>query len=285
MLRSLRDRTAVVTGGAQGIGLAMARRFAAAGMNIVVIDRDELALSAAGAELAESGSQIATIRADVASWEEITRAHDETIERFGSVELLLSNAGVSLPTMPLWELDPRSWQWIVDINLNGMMHVVRAFVPAMVEQDTGHVVITASVTGLTSTAGIGGYSTSKHALVGLAHALRSDLQARSSSVGVSLLCPSLVPSNLTESSAKLWPQGVPRPGNLHRPRNLGAKVQPRQASVVADMVHDAVLEDRFWIMTHAEGAGSVLERYRGLQDAFEATESWLTAHGLAAAKT
>jgi NAD(P)-dependent dehydrogenase (short-subunit alcohol dehydrogenase family) len=268
----------VVTGGAQGIGLAMARRFAAAGMNLVLADHDATALECAVAEVAAAGrgpDGVLAVEADAARPQDLQSVCEQALSRFGSTDLLLSNAGVALPAMPLWELTPEVWQWISGINISGSMNAVAAFVPGMVQRGLGHVVITASTAGLQAAASLGGYAVTKHALVGLARALRADLAG--TGVGVSVLCPGRVPTNLKDSTARFWPADAARPENLNEPRP-GAQVPGLPAETVAELVHDAVLERRFWIMSHPEVLAAVAAGQRELAADADAAATWLAGH-------
>lgn len=271
----LSEHTAVVTGGAQGIGLAMARRFAAAGMNLVLIDHDSEALEAATAAVAAAGrgpEGVLGVRADVTSVGDLQSVREQALARFGTASLLLANAGVALPKMPLWDINTAAWRWISDINITGAMNTIATFVPSMLDLGQGHVVITSSLAGLTSGRRLGGYTITKHALVGLGKALRADLAE--TGIGVSLLCPGRVPTNLTRTSARSWPDSAPRPDNLEQERHAPG-VTEVDADTLADMVHDAVLAGRFWIATHPDSLGDIKEGQRELAEDFAAASLWL----------
>ena len=254
----LAGRTAVVTGAASGIGLALAERFAAEGMRIVMADVDQARVEEVASRLAK-GADVLAVRVDVSSYDEVERLAARTAAQFGAVHLLCNNAGVQM-LGPAWELELEEWRWMVDINLWGVIHGIRAFVPAMVEHGArGHVVNTASVGGLVTFPGMAMYAATKAAVVALSEALHHDLGDRGAQIGVSVLCPGPVVSELRERSAALRPGGEDG-----RPVESVSHVPRMPASDVADLVVDAVLNDRFWVLTHPEYAGLVTERAEGI---------------------
>jgi NADP-dependent 3-hydroxy acid dehydrogenase YdfG len=255
---ALAGRTAVVTGSASGIGLALAERFAAEGMRVVMADLDQERLEEAASHLA-AGSDILTVSVDVSSYDDVERLAARAAERFGDVHLLCNNAGVQM-LGPAWELELSEWRWLLGVNLWGVIHGIRAFVPAMVEHGGGaHVVNTASVGGLVTFPGMAMYAASKAAVVAISEALHHDLRDRGAPVGVSLLCPGPVVSELRERSAVLRPGG-----DEGREVELVTHVPRMPASDVAGKVVDAVLGDRFWVLTHPEYASLVTQRAEGI---------------------
>ncbi len=254
-------RVAVVTGGASGIGRAMAKRFVDAGMHVVIADVEDEALQTTAAELGVVG-----IRTDVADAASVQALADASVERFGTVHVLCNNAGVGgggvIATATL-----NDWKWVLDVNLWGVIHGLHAFLPLLLANDDGgHVVNTASMAGLTAWPGIGPYNASKYAVVGISETLAAEL--RGSGVGVSVLCPGVVNTNIFQSQRN-------RPAELRNPtRNPGARAANSQvtnmvgidATIVADHVHDAIVDDRFWIITHPELLTHVEERTHSLLD-------------------
>jgi NADP-dependent 3-hydroxy acid dehydrogenase YdfG len=257
-MEDLSGRTAVVTGAASGIGLALAERFTAEGMRVVMADVDEERLMAAAARVGQAADVLA-LRVDVSSFEDVERLAARAAERFGDVHVLCNNAGVQM-LGPAWELELAEWRWLLGINLWGVVHGIRAFVPAMIDHGAGaHVVNTASVGGLVAFPGMAMYAASKAAVVAISEALHHDLRDRGVPIGVSVLCPGPVVSELRERSAALRPGG-----EQGRAVELVTHVPRMQASDVAGQVVDAVRRGRFWVLTHPEYASLVTERAEGI---------------------
>ena len=156
-------RVAVVTGAASGIGFGLAERFAAEGMHVVMADVEEPALSKAAATLAESGASVLPVVTDVADLSAVEALRDAALSQFGAVHVVCNNAGVGGPHGPLWECPPGEWDWVLGVNLNGVMNGVRAFMPVLLSQDTGHLVNTSSIFGAFAGT-LGPYGVSKHAV-------------------------------------------------------------------------------------------------------------------------
>ncbi len=264
-MQDLHGRTAVVTGGASGIGLATARRLAAEGMNLVLADIEEPPLAEAVSELEAGGAAVIGVRADVSDKPAVESLRDRAVERFGSVELLFNNAGVGAGGALL---DPSAdyearWDWVLGINLGGVLNGIRVFVPDMAASgNPGHVVNTASVAGLIPAA-LGAYTVSKYGVVALSELLASELAA--TEVGVSVLCPEFVSTRIADSDRHL-------PEHLVRTEAPSAEQEFVRAAVndlvaggidpaeVADKVLDAVRTQRFLILTHASSVGHVAAR-------------------------
>jgi NAD(P)-dependent dehydrogenase (short-subunit alcohol dehydrogenase family) len=267
-MEQLEGRTAVITGGASGMGRAFADRFAAAGMKLVVADIEQGALDTAVAELTAAGADVLGVRTDVSSEADMRALADAAVARFGQVNVVCLNAGVSGGNGPMDTLTEADWAWTLNVNVWGIVHGVAAFLPHLKSHGDGHVVITASVAGLTSFPGMGPYTVSKHAAVAIAETLFSELSDAGSSVGVSCLCPGLVRTNILTSERN-------RPEALRRPALeqdvTEAQVQAGMATLdlfnqakppaeVADLVHDAVLTRRFWILTDEDFTPSIETR-------------------------
>src|SRR5258706_11754428 len=198
-MQSVRDKVAVVTGGASGIGYAMAERFAAEGMKVVLADVEPTALEAACGRLAAAGADVLGVPTDVACGAAVEVLARRTIERFGKVHVLCNNAGVSVGG-PLWEHTEDDWTWVLGVNLWGVVHGVRAFVPIMIRQnEPAHVVNTASLAGLTSNPFLGIYNVTKHGVVTISETLAQELAFVGAPVKVSVLCPGFVQTKIADS--------------------------------------------------------------------------------------
>jgi NAD(P)-dependent dehydrogenase (short-subunit alcohol dehydrogenase family) len=262
-MEDLAGRAAVVTGAASGIGRAMAERFAAAGMRVVLADVEEEALLAAEQALASSGADVAGVVCDVADRASVDALAETAVSRFGPVHLLCNNAGVAGGLGgAIWETSSKDWAWVVGVNLMGVVHGIQAFVPRMLEHgEDGHVVNTSSVLGLSSGGG-SIYSVTKHAVTRLSEGLWHDLRAAGSSLGVSVLCPGLIATHIV-SSDRNRPAALRDDDDVDEAASAEA-AQRRQLAQdwfleagmppaeVADMVVDAVLHDRFYVLTHPD---------------------------------
>ena len=256
-MKELKDKVAVITGGASGLGLAMARRFAARGMKLVLADVEEEALRKVETELRKAGSAVVGIRTDVARAQDVERLAEKTLATFGAVHLLCNNAGVA-PGGVVWENTVGDWEWVLGVNVWGVIHGVRVFVPIMLRQDTEcHVVNTASVAGLLSVPYMGVYCVSKHAVVTLTECLYHDLAQRGSKIGVSLLCPAYVPTGIIDSERNRPAllrnaQRTKTPEELARDEAMRKAVTSGKVSAdqVAETVLKAVQDNRFYVFTH-----------------------------------
>lgn len=267
-MREFRGRVAVVTGAASGIGRGLAEACAREGMRVVLADVDEAALAEAGRELEGAGADVLAVRTDVSRAEDVEALARETLEAFGAVHLLFNNAGVGAGTT-VWESTLEDWRWVLGVNLWGVIHGVRTFVPIMLGQaDECHVVNTASMAGLVSGPALGVYKVSKHAVVSLSETLYCELAIAKAKVGVSVLCPAGVNTRVLDS-------GRNRPAELQNgadcesahPAVVQAEALLRQLvaagmppSEVAGAVFDAIRAGRFYILTHADWKPLVRKR-------------------------
>jgi NAD(P)-dependent dehydrogenase (short-subunit alcohol dehydrogenase family) len=256
-MQEFKDKVAVITGAASGLGLAMARRFAREGMKLALGDVEEDPLRRVEQEFRRSSVPVLAIRTDVSRGHDVERLAEKTLATFGAVHIVCNNAGVG-PGGVVWENTTADWEWVLGVNVWGVIHGVRVFVPIMLRQNTPcHVVNTASVAGLLSVPGMGIYCVSKHAVVTLTECLYHDLAARGSKVGVSLLCPAYVPTGIADSErnrpAMLHNTPRPRsPEDLERERQMRHAVESGRVSAedVAQMVFDSIVNQRFYILTH-----------------------------------
>jgi NAD(P)-dependent dehydrogenase (short-subunit alcohol dehydrogenase family) len=244
-------RVAVITGGASGIGLALARRFAGEGMKVVIGDVEEPALKAAVDELHGGGAEVEGVVTDVTDAEQMQGLADAAVARFGGVNVFCNNAGVGGGGLS-WEMPLSTWEWVLGVNLWGVIHGIRAFVPLLMQQDEGHIVNTASIAGLVAAPFMGPYNASKHAVVALSETLHHELAMMAPQVKVSVLCPGWVSTNIADSSRN-------RPAHLQGDaledgaagellRQIIAQGMP--PADLAEKVLAAIRDDRFWILTH-----------------------------------
>jgi NAD(P)-dependent dehydrogenase (short-subunit alcohol dehydrogenase family) len=248
-MRELSDKVCVVTGGGSGIGRAMAHRFAAAGMRIAVADIEAGALKGVVDELG-GGDRVLGVDCDVRLADDVDRLRDLTIERFGAAHIICLNAGVA-PIAPLLQTSADAWRWVVDVNLMGVAYGVSAFGPLLAAQDDGHIVCTASSAGLIDAPSLGAYSATKHAVVGLAAALRRELDG--TGVGVTVVCPGLVNTKIFESERNV-PTGMADP-NANDATTKGYREMLTRGDppdVIAEQVHRAVLDNQFFVVPSAD---------------------------------
>ncbi len=266
-MQELEGRVAVVTGGASGIGLGLARRFAAEGMRVVIGDVEEPALETAVTELREGGADAIGVPTDVTDPEQVEALALAAERKFGAIHLACNNAGVGAGGLS-WEAPLETWQWVIGVNLWGVIHGIRSFVPRIIEQDAGHVVNTASVAGLVAAPFMGPYNASKHAVVAVSETLHHELALMAPHVKVSVLCPAWVNTRINESERN-------RPAHLAVERGeqesvmqaalAGFLANGLDPATVAGRVCDAIRSDRFWILTHDdEDAWMDAVRHRAL---------------------
>ena len=263
-MKELKGKVAAVTGAASGLGRSMALAFAAEGMDLALADVDEVNLSAVQDEVLAKGVRAITLKVDVSNAQQLEVFRDQTLTRLGGVHVVCNNAGVS-PLGAVWENTPADWQWILGVNLWGVIHGVRAFTPHLIKQDEGHIVNTASVAGLISPPGSGAYNVTKHGVVALSETLYHDLRERNSKVGVSVLCPAYVPTGIVDSERnrpKDLPTSTKSEATLAREAMLRKAVASGKISAdqVAQAVLAAIRDERFYILTHPRIKGAIQAR-------------------------
>ncbi len=266
-MKELNGKVAVVTGAASGIGRAMAERFAAEGMRVVLADVEEEALKQTQRELKANGAAVVARQTDVSRGEDVEALAKFAIDTFGAVHVLCNNAGVGVGGVT-WQNTAKDWEWVLGVNLWGVIHGVRAFVPIMLAQgDECHIVNTASGAGLHTRPWLAMYCASKHAVVALSESLHFELTLTGSNVRVSVLCPAVVNTRIGES-------GRNRPADLlnkaddGNPAQMQAMEQAFRAllatglppAAVAEAVVDAIRNERFYIITHEETRARVRAR-------------------------
>lgn len=247
---------AVITGGASGIGLAVAEALIGAGMRVVLADIDAPKLRAVEGRLTEAGASVATMVCDTTAEADVDALAELALERFGAVHLAFNNAGIG-GVGDAWDGPSDLWLRVLDVNVLGVVYGIRAFLPIMREQGVGHIVNTASMAGLGAAPGIAPYVASKHAVVGLSESLYRELEMTGSPVGVSVLCPGFVKTDLMDHE----PEAVASPIAQFTNEMLRAGIDGGiPASDVADQVVDAVQHGRFWILTHPDMRHGPVER-------------------------
>jgi len=257
-MRNFQDKVAVVTGAASGIGFAMAERFAQEGMRVVLADIERDALAAAAARLSQAGKQVIPVVTDVSKPDSVEALAQKTLKTFGAVHIVCNNAGVGNPPVPVWENTLADWQWVLGVNLWGVIHGIRSFVPILLRQgEPGHVVNTASMAGLTSSRRLGVYCASKHAVVAISETLHAELAAIGSPVKVSVLCPSFVQTNIADSSRNRPPDlpGTESDSDAAEAFRLmlrGLLATGMAPSAVAERVLGAIREEQLYILTHPD---------------------------------
>jgi NAD(P)-dependent dehydrogenase (short-subunit alcohol dehydrogenase family) len=258
-MHDLEGRVAVITGAASGIGYALAQRFGAAGMKLVVADIEERALDSASAALAFDGYKVESVMTDVSDRAQVDALAERALGRFGSVHVVCNNAGVAT-RVPFWEHTPEDWQWTLGVDLWGVIHGVQAFLPVlMCQAEPGHIVNTASVNGLLPSPGLGAYNVAKAGVVALSETLALELRDAGVPIGVSVVCPGLVRTRISESERNR-PGRYRSEGERNVPDPASSPLAGRDPGDIADAVLCAVREDRFWVLTHPEFGDLIRER-------------------------
>ena len=260
MLTEFEGKVAVVTGAASGIGKALCVRFAQAGMNVVLADVENDALREAGRDIERNGVEVLTVRTDVSQPDQVSALAEATLDRFGKVHVLCNNAGVFAGGRT-WDAIGTDWEWVLGVNVMGVLYGIRAFVPVMLEQnEPAHVVNTCSMAGLINMPLSGVYNVSKHAALSLTETLYHELQTLETPVGVSALCPELIRTGIGRSERN-------RPAHLKRGDDDGTPEQEMveaaikasidtglDPSAMAERVFEGIKSDTFYLL--AEEGGS-----------------------------
>ena len=271
-MHDFENKVAVITGGASGIGLAMATRFAQEGMKVVLGDIEAPALEAAIARLRQQEFEVHGVVTDVSDGASVENLAREAIERFGKVHVLCNNAGIGgARAVRIWEASEKDWQWTLGVNLWGVIHGIRIFVPLMLAHgEEGHVVNTASMAGLAQ--GNRAYSVSKHGVVALSEALYDGLKLEGASIGASVLCPGLTNTNLMfggrnrPANLKDDPSEQPSPEDIERANRTKQLTEETglPPERTAELVLQAIRDDQFYILTHSEYDGVIRERMENI---------------------
>ena len=278
-MRDLAGRVAVVTGGASGIGRGMAERFAAQSMRVVVADVEEPPLHETVQSIQDAGGEAIGVACDVSSWPSVAALRDACTDAYGPADVLCNNAGVAA-TGTVAELSLKSWEWCLGVNLWGVIHGCQAFLGAMIERGSGHVVNTASVLGHLTSAGVGPYNVSKHGVVAFSETLHAEMLAESTGVGVTCLCPGLVSTNILDSERNRPERLQDHPGidgtwssdlvagdaeSETRAAIRDLYTQALHPSEVADMVVGAILAEQLWLFTDRDFDEAIGDRHRNIE--------------------
>lgn len=257
-MKEFKGRVAVITGAASGIGRGIAERCVSEGMKVVLADIDDVNLAKAETELKTPGGTVLGVRTDVSKRSDVELLARQALDAFGQVHLLFNNAGVAAGGAP-WEATWNDWEWVIGVNLWGVIHGVKVFTPLMLRQNTEcHIINTSSAAGLIVGGASAPYAVTKHAVVALSESLHLTLQQRNSLVKVSVLCPGLVRTNIANAERNRPAQLCNEPVTMTPERQAGlaafkaaieASMPPLQ---VADVVFDAIKKEQFYILPHPE---------------------------------
>ena len=284
MITNFKGKTAVLTGAGSGFGLECARIGAALGMNLVLVDVQADALASICAETKAAGAQVLSFQLDVSNAEQMQAMSETVFAQFGAPHFLFNNAGVGSGGL-VWENTVKDWEWVLGVNLWGVIHGVRLFTPMMLAAAAkdpswqGHIVNTASMAGLLNAPNMGVYNVSKHAVVSLTETLYQDLRLVSHQVGASVLCPYFVPTGISQSHRNR-PAGLSREKPT-RSQLIGQAMTDKAvssgkvtAAEIAQKVFDALVAGQFYIYSHPKALGNVQARMEAIvkqenpQDAF-----------------
>jgi NAD(P)-dependent dehydrogenase (short-subunit alcohol dehydrogenase family) len=262
-MKEFKGKVAVVTGAASGIGRCLALEFARRGCSVALADIEQSSLESAEQEVRACGAPALSHRVDVSNRTAMHAMADAVFEKFGAVHILCNNAGVAVGG-PLESARYEDWQWLMAVNVWGVVHGLDAFLPRMIAQQSGgHIVNTASMAGLIASKGLGIYNTTKYAVVGLSETLAKDL--RDHGIGVSVLCPMGVTTRITDSERNR-PPGQPRNPTRGAPQLVGNYLRPEE---VAKRVLVAMELEELYVLTHPESQEFVERRFQRIRKAFE----------------
>jgi NAD(P)-dependent dehydrogenase (short-subunit alcohol dehydrogenase family) len=284
MISDFKNKTAVLTGAGSGFGLECARIGAKLGMNLVLADVQQDALDRTVAEMQAAGAPVLAMRVDVSKADQMQALADAAFARFGTPHFVFNNAGVGAGGL-IWENSLQDWEWVLGVNLMGVVHGVRLFTPMMLAAAKadpayqGHIVNTASMAGLLNAPNMGIYGVSKHAVVSLSETLYQDLALVTDQISASVLCPFFVPTGISQSHRNR-PEELKVPGAKPTQSQLIGQAMSDKAvgsgkvtaAEVAQMVFDAIAANRFYIYSHPKAIGSVQTRMEDVLQARNPTD-------------
>lgn len=289
-MKDIAGKVAFITGGASGMGLAMARSFSAAGMKVVVADIEQRALDAVAKEFDATNAEVITLQVDVTDRDAMERAAETTEQTFGKVHVVCNNAGVAVGGS-IDEMSYKDWDWVMGVNLGGVVNGVQTFTHRMERHgEGGHFVNTASMAGHIALPGLSVYTTTKYAVVGLSESMRADLTAKN--IGVSVLCPGVVRTNIFDSgrnrptelttendtaSMLLMGDATGSERDQRLAKLLASALDP---AVVGDMVLHAIVNDEFYVFTHPEIRQVTDARSADMTAAYSRWTDYRNKHGI-----
>jgi len=267
-MQDVSGKVAVITGAASGIGRGMAESFADAGMKLVLSDIEEDALTKVAETLRGAGTEVHAVVTDVSKHDQVEALADETLKRFGAVHVLCNNAGVVTRATSTWETTLDDWAWILGVNLMGVIHGIRTFIPIMLEQDAeSHIVNTASLAGLIAGADNAPYGVTKFGVVSLSEHIYLELQRAEAKTGISVLCPGFVATDILDAERNRLPElpdASPEPTGpeveLMREWVEESMRQGPSPRAVGDQVLSSIQEGRFYILTHPDWSHLIEQR-------------------------
>ncbi|HJP16620.1 MAG TPA: SDR family NAD(P)-dependent oxidoreductase [Acidimicrobiales bacterium] len=282
-MKNINGKVAVITGGASGLGKAFAKRLGEAGMKLALADVEVPVLEETVADLRSNGIEVIGVPCDVSSAQSMKNFSETVLAEFGEVHVLCLNAGVASGG-PIVESSLEEWRWVLGVNLYGIIHGLDAFLPGLVEQNEGHIVMTASIAGHTSFANLASYNASKHATVTIAETLFAEMKEAKSDVGVSCLCPGFVSTNIFTSDRNQPEElqtSLAEPPSEEEVNQREAALEWLRANAlqpefVADLVYDAIIEKHFWIFTEESHTQAIAARHKEIQERRDPTAERIT---------
>ena len=269
-MQTFQDKVVVITGGAAGIGRAMAQRFADSGAKLVLADVEAAVLAKTEQHFLDFGVDVVAEICDVSDSDAVDALADAAMGRFGAVHVICNNAGVGNGGNS-WEIPLDEWKWVIDVDLWGVIHGIHTFVPLIIASGGGHVINTASAAGLGSTPFMGPYNVAKHGVVTLSETMYHELQMSHPEVGVSVVCPGWVKTGIASSErnrrggARATGAGSGA-GEMVGDIVGGLVANGLEAADVAEQVYDAVINDRFYVLTHPDWNSGHLDRVQRIVD-------------------
>jgi NAD(P)-dependent dehydrogenase (short-subunit alcohol dehydrogenase family) len=260
-VEQLAGKVAVVTGGASGIGFGFARRFVAEGMRVVMADIEEPALEQAVDELRAAGGDVLPVVTDTSRRESVDALAERTLDHFGAVHVVCNNAGVGSRGLKLVDVPERDFEWVLGVNVWGVMHGIWAFLPHLRAQDEGHIVNTASISGFSHRPRMGPYNASKAAVVALSETLQFELEDEGSAVRVTVVCPGWVRTNISQAVRnlpeqyhyELTPEQAAEMAEYKAHRKAVVRSGAIEPDELAEQVRDAILAEQFYVFTRDDG--------------------------------